>query len=288
MLKWAVWLLVLGNAGYFAWSQGHLETLGLKPVEQREPQRMAQQVRPEVLRLLNGPRANTAAEVDAPAPAAALPAAPGAGAVAPPPASSVAAAPAPATPASAPAPFPAPTTAPAPATAPASATAPAPAATGAVAAGSGPRACWQAGGFTDDQAELLRAELALLGLPASGFAFSEVRSGGRWIVYMGRYDNQQQVDRKKDELRALGVSFREITATGLAPGLALGTFSTEAAAQQAIQKAERDGIRTAKVAQERAESQSVTLRLPAITDSQRGAIDGLGQAMAGKRLQRCG
>lgn len=259
MLKWAIWLLVLGNAGYFAWSQGYLDTLGLKPVEQREPQRMAQQVRPETLRLLNGPRPETAPVVSAPAPEA-----PAAVVVQPPlPASSVSepVAPAPVLP---------------------------PSSTVAVAAGSGPRACWQAGGFSNDQAELLRAELALLGLPASGFSFTEVRSGGRWIVYMGRYDNQQQVDRKKDELRALGVSFREINAPGLAPGLALGTYSSEAAAQQALQKAERDGIRTAKVAQERAESQSVTVRLPAITDTQRAAIDGLGEAMAGKRLQRCG
>lgn len=253
MLKWAVWLLVLGNAGYFAWSQGHLDTLGLKPVEQREPQRLAQQVRPEALRLLNGPRADAAPAVVVPAPAA----------VAPPPPPPVATEPTP--PAAVPTPPP----------------------TVAVAAGSGPRSCWQVGGFTDDQAELLRAELALLGLPASGLSFTEVRSGGRWIVYMGRYDNQQQVERKKDELRALGVTFREITAPGLAPGLALGTYSSEAAAQQALQRAERDGIRTGKVAQERAESQSVSLRLPAITETQRAAIDGLGQAMAGKRLQRC-
>ena len=262
MLKWAVWLLVLGNAGYFAWSQGHLDTLGLKPAEQREPQRLAQQVRPEVLRLLNGPKADTAPVVAAPAPIAVATPAPAA--VAPPPTAPVATEPA----APAPSPTPAPTVA--------------------VAAGNGPRACWQVGGFTNDQAELLRAELALLGLPASGFAFTEVRSGGRWIVYMGRYDNQQQVDRKKDELRALGVSFREITAPGLAPGLALGTYSSEAAAQQALQRAERDGIRTGKVAQERAESQSVSVRLPAITETQRAAIDGLGEAMAGKRLQRCG
>ncbi|MDZ4399848.1 SPOR domain-containing protein [Hydrogenophaga sp.] len=259
MLKWAIWLLVLGNAGYFAWSQGYLDTLGLKPVEQREPQRMAQQVRPETLRLLNGPRPETAPVVSAPAPEA-----PAAVVVEPP----------------LPAPSVSEPVAPAPA--------PPPSSTVAVAAGSGPRACWQAGGFSNDQAELLRAELALLGLPASGFSFTEVRSGGRWIVYMGRYDNQQQVDRKKDELRALGVSFREINAPGLAPGLALGTYSTEAAAQQALQQAERGGIRTAKVAQERAESQSVTVRLPAITDTQRAAIDGLGEAMAGKRLQRCG
>lgn len=252
MLRWAIWLLVLGNAGYFAWSQGYLQPLGMKPVEQREPQRMTQQVRPEAVRLLNGPRAEAA-------PAASMP----------PLASGPAAT--------------------APVTAPAEpAAAPVNTPTVAVAAGNGPRSCWQAGGFTEAQAELLRAELVLLGLPTSGFTFTEVRSGGRWIVYMGRYDNQQQLDRKKEELRGLGVSYREITAPGLAPGLALGTYSTEAAAQQALQKAERDGVRTSKVAQERAESSSMSLRLPAITDTQRQAIDGLGEAMAGKRLQRCG
>lgn len=252
MLRWAIWLLVLGNAGYFAWSQGYLQPLGMKPVEQREPQRMTQQVRPEALRLLNGPRAETAPVANAPMAA-------------------------PISPVTAPVVTPAEPVA-VPANPP----------TVALAAGNGPRSCWQAGGFTEAQAELLRAELVLLGLPASGFTFAEVRSGGRWIVYMGRYDNQQQLDRKKEELRGLGVSYREITAPGLAPGLALGTYSTEAAAQQAQQKAERDGVRTSKVAQERAESSSMSLRLPAITDTQRQAIDGLGEAMAGKRLQRCG
>lgn len=266
MLKWVVWLLVLGNAGYFAWSQGYLDTLGLQPAEQREPQRLTQQVRPEALRLLNGPKADTAQPVPAAPPAAAV-------SVAAEPALLLAPTPAPAA-------VPAP---PAPEAEPASVAATPPP----VAASSGLRACWQVGGFSAAQAELLRAELALIGLPASGFSFTEVRSGGRWIVYMGRYDNQQQLDRKKDELRALGVAYRDITAPGLAPGLALGTFSTEAAAQQARQKAERDGIRTAKVAQERAESVSANLRLPSISEAQRSAIDGLGEAMAGKRLQRC-
>ena len=108
-------------------------------------------------------------------------------------------------------------------------------------------------------------------LPDAEWQFAEVRNAGRWIVYMGRFDNAEQAARKKAELRGLGVSFREITAAGLAPGLALGTYSTEAAARVALQKTERDGVRTAKVAQERAESQSLTVRLPAITEAQRAA-----------------
>ena len=151
----------------------------------------------------------------------------------------------------------------------------------------GPRACWQASGFTEAQTELLRAELALLGLTANNWQLTETRSSGRWIVYMGRYDNTEQVERKKAELRGLGVQFRELTTSGLAPGLALGTYSTEAAARQALQQTERDGVRTARVAQERAESVSFSLRLPAITDAQRVAVEGLREAMAGKALRRC-
>lgn len=246
MLRWAVILLVLANAGYFAWTQGYLDGLGMAPVDQREPQRLAQQVKPEALRLLNGPKGQPA---DEPTPDAAPPAPAPEAASSPPPAPVVAAA------------------------APQS---------------EGPRACWQAVGFTEPQTELLRAELALLGLTAGSWQLTETRSSGRWIVYMGRYDNTEQVERKKAELRGLGVQFRELTANGLAPGLALGTYSTEAAARQALQQTEQAGVRTARVAQERAESVSYALRLPAITDAQRAAVEGLREAMADKPLRRCG
>jgi hypothetical protein len=270
MLRWALILLVLANVGYFAWTHGHLDGLGLAPVEQREPQRLTKQVAPEVLRLLNGPKGtpdpdNAAAAAPANAAAPVPPAASSGSATTAAPAAPVGETPAPK-----------------PVAPPAMAT-PAPA----VVAGNGPRACWLAAGFTEAQTELLRAELALLGLPASQWQLAETRSGGRWIVYMGRYDNTEQVERKKAELRGLGVTFREITAAGLAPGLALGTYSTEAAARQALQKTEQDGVRTAKVAQERAESVSFTLRLPTITEAQRVAVDGLRDAMAGKALRRC-
>lgn len=275
MLRWAIILLVLANGGYFAWSHGHLDSLGLAPVEQREPQRLTQQVAPEVLRLLNGPKGTPDVDKASPAAPTSPVTAPANAAPSTPPASSGNGTAVPAAPAVE-APLPK------PAAAPPAATTPAP-----VVAGNEPRACWLVAGFSEAQTDLLRAELALLGLPAGQWQFTETRSGGRWIVYMGRYDNTEQVERKKAELRGLGVQFREITAAGLAPGLALGTYSTEAAARQALQKTEQDGVRTAKVAQERAESVSFTLRLPAITAAQRAAVDGLRDAMAGKALRRC-
>ena len=52
MLRLIVLLLLLANGGYYAWSQGHLLPWGVGPAQQSEPQRVAQQVRPEAVRLL--------------------------------------------------------------------------------------------------------------------------------------------------------------------------------------------------------------------------------------------
>lgn len=52
MLRFFVLALVLLNGLYFAWSQGLLLGLGFAPVQQTEPQRLGQQIKPEALRLL--------------------------------------------------------------------------------------------------------------------------------------------------------------------------------------------------------------------------------------------
>jgi hypothetical protein len=52
MLRLFVLLLVLINGIYFAWSQGMLRAYGWAPVEQSEPSRLNQQIRPEAIRIL--------------------------------------------------------------------------------------------------------------------------------------------------------------------------------------------------------------------------------------------
>lgn len=52
MLRLAVLLLLLANAGYFAWSQGLLRGVGLAPGQTSEPQRIEQQIKPQSLRIL--------------------------------------------------------------------------------------------------------------------------------------------------------------------------------------------------------------------------------------------
>ena len=52
MLRLTVLLLVLANAGYFAWAHGALWAWGLGPAQQAEPQRLEQQIRPKAIRIL--------------------------------------------------------------------------------------------------------------------------------------------------------------------------------------------------------------------------------------------
>ena len=54
MLRLAVLLLLLANGGYFAWSHGLLAAWGIGPAQQAEPQRLAQQIKPQTLRVLAG------------------------------------------------------------------------------------------------------------------------------------------------------------------------------------------------------------------------------------------
>ncbi len=259
MLRALVILLVLANLGSYAWQTGWLAPLGLEPRSPQEPQRVEQQLRPEAVRLLNGqrppsppPPEQAASTVPAPAPTATETTSESGAAIgtggSTSPASVISSAPAPATEAT---------------------------------------ACFEAGGFDAAQADQLRAELRRMALPDNAWRLSEVSSAGRWIVYMGRYDNSAQVSAKKAELRELGVDFRDVNTTGLAPGLSLGTFSSEAAAQTALQQVVRKGVKTARVAQERAPSTSFSLRLPAITAAQRERIQSLQPAMGNRQLAAC-
>ena len=52
MLRLFVLLLILANGVYFAWSHGLLRAYGFAPVPQSEPHRVAQQIRPEAIRVL--------------------------------------------------------------------------------------------------------------------------------------------------------------------------------------------------------------------------------------------
>ena len=55
MLRLLVLGLLLVNVGYFAWTKNLLAPYGFAPMTQSEPQRLAQQIRPEAMRILTVP-----------------------------------------------------------------------------------------------------------------------------------------------------------------------------------------------------------------------------------------
>lgn len=177
-----------------------------------------------------------------------------------------------------------PTPPPAPAAAPAAdtaASAPAPTATAPADAGE----CLQAGVFDDKQAAALRTAAAAL--PAGSWSLEPTPITGRWMIYMGRFDDQDTLDKKRAELRARKVDFDRAGGT-LELGLSLGRFSTEEAAQRGLTALNAQGVRTARVIQERQAATGFILKLPAVTDAQRQQwLATLRPAMAGKTLGSC-
>jgi hypothetical protein len=215
MLRAAVLVLVLANAAFYAWSHKLLASWGYGPQEQSEPQRIAQQIEPEAVRILSPDevrRNQSAAPANAPQ-------------------------------------------------------------------------CYIAGLFDDAQATALKQ--ALTAWPEGSWSMDAATEPARWIVYMGKYLTVDNVNRKKAELRQLGVSFEPLANAALEPGLSLGGYPTEAAAKQQLDALATHGVRTAKVVQERPEARGQQLRLPAVDDTLRARLDDLKAALAGKTLRPC-
>ena len=247
-------LLLVANVAWFAWSQGWLRVLGLAPTVQAEPERLERQVRPESLTLRPLDAASAAAPAPAPASRASRPA-----------------------PAPAPAPALAVPAQPAPAPEPPVAAAPPPPAPA-------PGVCLQAGVFNEQQADAVRRAAA--SLPAGSWRLEPVQLPGRWMVYVGKLADADAVRTKRSELRDLGVD-TDRPGAALEPGLSLGRFSSEEAAQRALTDLGRKGVRTARVVQERRDTPAYLLRLPNADAALRQQVRGLRGALAGKELRGC-
>ncbi|MFT3718746.1 MAG: SPOR domain-containing protein [Pseudorhodoferax sp.] len=146
-----------------------------------------------------------------------------------------------------------------------------------------PAACWQAGPFDAARAEALRAALQAAGVPATAWTMEAAGPPARWIVYLGRYADAEALEKQRAELRALRVDTAPVAQPALAPGLSLGVFSTQAAAQQHLAQLGERGVRTARVVAEPRADGPVLLRLPAADAALRERV----QALAARPLNPC-
>ena len=218
MLRLFVLLLILANGLYFAWSQGMLRAYGYAPAQQSEPQRLAQQVNPEAIRLLTPADAK---RLDAQAQAELA-----------------------------------------------------------------PKECLLAGPFDDAQATTLRRALESSLVPGS-WQVDSVAVSARWIVYMGKFVNAEQMAKKRSELASMKLVPQALNNPDLEPGLSLGGFDTQADATAELAKLSQRGIRTAKVVQERQEGTQTQLKLPAVTLDVKTRLAEVKTALAGRTLHSC-
>jgi len=226
MLRTLALALLLANAVYFAWGQGLLAAFDLAPARQSEPERLAQQIRPEAMQL-------TVPET-APLPPSAAVQAP-----------------------------PVPVTASIPAV-----------------------SCLQVGVFTQAQARTLRRRLQA-SLPEGSWSFESNGDSVRWIIYMGKYVSKDAMNRKREVLQNMGLPFEPPISPVLNPGLSLGSFASQAEAQEALGQMNQRGLRSARVMLERPELPSLWLKLPAVDASLRTQLDTLKPQLAGKAVQSC-
>ncbi len=146
--------------------------------------------------------------------------------------------------------------------------------------------CLQAGLFNEQQTTALRASLEKA-LPNGSWQFESSAEPARWIVYMGKYANEDALAKKRSELRQLGVPFRSVNNEALAPGLALASFAQQADADKELARIATKGVRTARVVQERAEARGQILKLAAVDAALRAQLDALKPQLEGKALRPC-
>ncbi len=219
MLRLIVLLLLLANGLYFVWSEGWLRELGAGPALQTEPQRLAQQLKPEALRILS-PDEVRRAEALAAAPKAS------------------------------------------------------------------PPECLEAGLFNSQQSAALRQTLEQR-LPAGSWSLQASVQPARWIVYMGKFANAEAANKKKTELKGRSVAFEALRNATLEPGISLGGYDSQTAANQGLKDLTQKGVRTARVLQEKPEQRGDLLRLSAVDEKLRPVLDGINDALGGKALKTC-
>ena len=257
MLRLVAIFLLLANMGYYAWSAGLLRAWGMAPTEQSEPQHLAQQIAPQALRIISATGVAAQAQAPQPAPETTAPATPLA--------EPESAAPAPVAPAQAVVLVP--TVTPEP-----------------VAATRGE--CLQAGPFSPEQADVWR-QAAATALPQGSWQLESTPIPARWMIYMGRFESTDMLAKKRIELRIRKVSFDRPNNPELEPGLSLGRFATEEAAERGLANLGNQGVRTARVILERPESEIFILRLPLVDAALQAKLSRMQSALSGKPLRSC-
>ncbi|WP_343585685.1 hypothetical protein [Herbaspirillum sp.] len=256
-LKLIFWLLLIGNGILFGMQHGYL---GAATSERHEPQRLAGQLRPEALSILPPnseklvPQART--QGASPQPDASGKQDP---AAAPAPAASV---PTPAAPA------------------------PVSQKTAAVAS-----SCTEVGNFSAADARRFSSQLASLNL-GDKMVQKLTQDITSYMVYIPPQDGRDGAERRKAELRRLGIGDvymipESSPNPALRYGISLGIFRTEEAAKAYIGQLIGQGVRSARIIARRSGAGKQVFQLHDLTPDARAALDKIKGAFPDQEVRAC-
>jgi hypothetical protein len=149
-----------------------------------------------------------------------------------------------------------------------------------------PKECLQTGPF--DETQMIAVGKTLAGtLPGGSWQWDTQLVAPRWIVYMGKYPNQDVLQKKRSELAILNLKIEALTNASLEPGFSLGAFETKALADGALQRFNARGVRTAHVALEREGGKVFQLKLPLADEALKTKLGGLKAMLGSRTLHHC-
>ena len=255
-LKLLFWLLLVGNVVLFGMSRGYF---GANASERREPQRLAEQLRPELLSVLPANSDKLASQLRA-QPVIAQAAAADTGTAA----------------------------APAPAATPATA-APAQPAVPQVATVT--PSCTEVGNFTAADARRFSDQLASLKL-GDKVVQKLTQDVTSHMVYIPPQDGREGADRRIAELRRLGIGdFYVIPDSfpnpALRSGVSLGIFRTEEAAKAYVGQLISRGVRSARIIARRSGAGKQVFQLRDLSPEARTALENIKSAFPDQEIRAC-
>ncbi len=247
MLKFIFWSLLAVNAGLYAYGQGYL---GHFSGNEREPQRLSNQLNADKLVIISEEKANSANSSNSANSANSASASAAAGAAAGAAASTVA---------------------------------------GAKAAPE-ILACVEIASFVLADARRFETVLAPLKLGdrqlRHNLPGSEVSS---YVVYMPPQGSKEGAEKKAAELRALGVRNYFIMSdnTPMRWAISLGVFKTEAAAQNQLAALSKQGVRTAKIAPRMSGSKLLSFQFREVDPDLKVRLEQLRSSFPGTEMRSC-
>lgn len=150
-----------------------------------------------------------------------------------------------------------------------------------------PKECLQVSPLNEGQVSALRRVLEP-NWPANSWQMVPIQIAPRWIIYMGKYPNEEMLVKKRGELNVMKLPLEPLQNPALELGISLGGFPTQAEANTELAKLNLRGVRTAHVVQELQGGNATQLKLPAVNDSLKARLGELKSALGNQLLKACG